>query len=194
MVFVRAATATSALPNAHARRVFANLAPQEDRQLRTILRALDGVSPRATGKLHTDLALGIDRKQFDGYLNALARAGLITLTTDTFTNAEGNVINFKRASLTHEGRTRDEGDALGVLLPEENAKRLLHETTSHEAGQSPLAGKRSKLPQRSRSASPLTASNLRARRRRSNSVCASGARLRPRRPASPPLLSLVTPF
>jgi ATP-dependent DNA helicase RecQ len=88
---------------------------QEDRQLRSILRALDGASPRATGKLHTDLALGIDRKQFDVYLNALTRAGLIALNTDTFTNAEGNVINFKRASLTHEGRTRDEGDDLAIL-------------------------------------------------------------------------------
>jgi ATP-dependent DNA helicase RecQ len=94
---------------------------QEDRQLRTILRALDGAAPRATGKLHTDLSLGIDRKQFDVYLNALTRAGLINLTTDTFTNAEGNVINFKRASLTHEGRTRDEADDLAILLPSEDA-------------------------------------------------------------------------
>jgi ATP-dependent DNA helicase RecQ len=90
---------------------------QEDRQIRSILRALDGSAPRATGKLHTDLSLGIDRKQFDVYLNALTRAGLITLNTDTFTNPEGNVINFKRASLTHEGRTRDESEDLTVLLP-----------------------------------------------------------------------------
>jgi len=96
---------------------FRSPTPQEDRQLRSILRALDGQSPRATGKLHTDLALGIDRKLFDTYLNALTRAGLITLTTDTFTNPEGNVINFKRASLTHEGRNRDEGDSLAVMLP-----------------------------------------------------------------------------
>jgi ATP-dependent DNA helicase RecQ len=93
---------------------------QEERQLRTILRALDGASPRATGKLHTDLALGIDRKLFDTYLNALTRAGLITLTTDSFTNAEGNTISFKRASLTHEGRTRDEIEDLFVMLPEES--------------------------------------------------------------------------
>jgi ATP-dependent DNA helicase RecQ len=89
---------------------------QEDRQLRSILRALDGGAAKATGKLHTELALGVDRKQFDAYLDALTRAGLITLTTDTFTNAEGTLIYFKRASLTHEGRTRDEGDDLNVLL------------------------------------------------------------------------------
>jgi ATP-dependent DNA helicase RecQ len=89
---------------------------QEERQLRAILRALDGGAAKATGKLHTELALGIDRKQFDGYLDALTRAGLITLAADTFTNAEGTLINFKRASLTHEGHTRDESDDLNVLL------------------------------------------------------------------------------
>jgi ATP-dependent DNA helicase RecQ len=89
---------------------------QEDRQLRNVLRSLDGGAAKATGKLHTELALGVDRKQFDAYLDALARAGLIALTADTFTNAEGTLIHFKRASLTHEGRTRDEGDGLNVLL------------------------------------------------------------------------------
>jgi ATP-dependent DNA helicase RecQ len=91
-------------------------AGQEDRQLRAILEALDGGAAKATGKLHTDLALGIDRRQFDAYLDALTRAGLIALTTDTFTNSEGTLINFKRASLTHEGRTRDEDEDLNVLL------------------------------------------------------------------------------
>jgi ATP-dependent DNA helicase RecQ len=93
---------------------------QEDRQLRHILRALDNNQPKSTGKLHTELALGIDRNQFDSYLDALARAGLINITPDTFTNPEGREITFKRASLTHEGRTRDEGDDLHVLLRESN--------------------------------------------------------------------------
>ena len=91
---------------------------QEDRQLRHILRALDNSQPKSTGKLHTELALGIDRKQFDSYLDTLARAGLIQLSPDTFTNPEGREITFKRASLTHEGRTRDEADDLNVLLRE----------------------------------------------------------------------------
>ncbi|GGG72593.1 RecQ family ATP-dependent DNA helicase [Edaphobacter dinghuensis] len=96
---------------------------QEERQLRTILRSLDGGAAKATGKLHSELALGIDRKQFDSYLDALARAGLIALTADTFTNAEGTLINFKRASLTHEGRTRDEGDDFNVLLKDISNQR-----------------------------------------------------------------------
>jgi ATP-dependent DNA helicase RecQ len=88
----------------------------EDRQLRTILESLDGGAAKATGKLHTDLALGVDRKQFDAYLDALTRAGLITLSSDSFTNSEGTLINFKRASLTHEGRTRNDADDLNLLL------------------------------------------------------------------------------
>lgn len=84
---------------------------EEDRQLRAILRALDGQT-RATGKLHTELSTGplrntpaADRKVFDTLLNALTRSGLITLNTDQWTNPEGNVVNYKKASLTHEGQT-----------------------------------------------------------------------------------------
>ncbi len=67
---------------------------------------------RATGKLHTELSTSAlrntpaaDRKIFDTLLDALTRAGLITLNTDQWTNPEGNLITFKKASLTHEGRT-----------------------------------------------------------------------------------------
>jgi ATP-dependent DNA helicase RecQ len=84
---------------------------EEERQLRAILRALDGQT-RATGKLHTELSTNAlrntpaaDRKIFDTLLDALTRAGLITLNQDQWTNPEGNLITFKKASLTHEGRT-----------------------------------------------------------------------------------------
>jgi ATP-dependent DNA helicase RecQ len=120
---------------------------QEDRQLRTILRALDGAPPRATGKLHTDLALGIDRKTFDTYLNALTRAGLITLTTDTFTNPEGNVITFKRASLTHEGRNLSDDEPLAIHLTDTGAEQ----TGAHKAS------RKAKTPSTSRRASKETA-------------------------------------
>jgi ATP-dependent DNA helicase RecQ len=84
---------------------------EELRQLSAVLHALEGQS-RSTGKLHTELADGVlrgtpaakDRKAFDPLLDALARAALVNLVTDTFTNSEGNVINYRKASLTHEGR------------------------------------------------------------------------------------------
>ncbi len=87
----------------------------QDRQLRAILRALDGQS-RATGKLFTDLALTNDRKTFDSLLDGLARAGLLTLASESFTNPEGNVIPYRKASLTHEGRELQPGAPLSVLL------------------------------------------------------------------------------
>lgn len=84
---------------------------EEDRQLRAILRALDGQT-RATGKLHTELSTGAlrgtpgaDRKGFDRLLDSLTRSGLIALNSDQWTNPEGNVVTYKKASLTHEGRT-----------------------------------------------------------------------------------------
>ena len=91
--------------------------PLEDRQLRAILSALTATHSKSTGKLHSELALGIDRKVFDTYLDSLTRAGLLTLTNDTFTNPEGRDITYKKASLTPEGREQAASPAdLGVLL------------------------------------------------------------------------------
>jgi ATP-dependent DNA helicase RecQ len=96
---------------------FAEPTTQQARDLRAILSALAHAPSRATGKLHTDLALGIDRKAFDVLLDALARSGLITLTSETFTNAEGKVLPYKKAALTHEGRSDDASELAGVVLP-----------------------------------------------------------------------------
>jgi ATP-dependent DNA helicase RecQ len=96
---------------------FAAPTAAQERDLRAILRALAGAHSRATGKLHTDLALGIERKAFDVLLDALARAGLITLTSESFTNGEGKVLPYKKAALTHEGRSEDAFGLAGVVLP-----------------------------------------------------------------------------
>ena len=86
---------------------------QEQRHLRSILRALEG-NGRSTGKLFTDLALTRDRKKFDGWLDALARAGYLTLTSETFLSRDekdaGREIAYKKATLTHEGRNLEPGD------------------------------------------------------------------------------------
>ena len=88
----------------------------QERQLRTILKVLDGSGGKSTGKLHTELALTGDRKEFDVLLDGLARAGLVGFATETFTNAEGRVIAYKKVSLTFEGQTLAPGAELGVLL------------------------------------------------------------------------------
>jgi ATP-dependent DNA helicase RecQ len=101
---------------------FAPPAPAQTRDLLAILSALANAPSRATGKLHTDLALGIDRKAFDVLLDALARAGLITLTSEVFTNSEGRVLPYKKAALTHEGRSDDASELIGVVLPATSAE------------------------------------------------------------------------
>jgi ATP-dependent DNA helicase RecQ len=88
---------------------------QERAWLREILSALEhrGTS---TGKLFTDLHLMKDRKDFDTLLDGLARAALITLTNDTFRSPEGKDITYRKAAITHEGRTPDDATLDTVWL------------------------------------------------------------------------------
>jgi ATP-dependent DNA helicase RecQ len=98
-------------PHAATAQTFRSPDVEDLRQLAAILHALDGQS-RSTGKLYTELSTGAlrntasgkDRKIFDGLLDALSRAALLTLTSDTFTNPEGTAITYKKAALSHEGR------------------------------------------------------------------------------------------
>ena len=82
---------------------------EEQRHLRTILRALEGGS-RSTGKLFTELALVKNRQHFELFLDGLARAGFVTLTADTFRAEDGREVNYKKVHLTHEGRFPENGD------------------------------------------------------------------------------------
>jgi ATP-dependent DNA helicase RecQ len=88
---------------------------QERTWLRQILSALEGRST-STGKLFTDLHLTKHRDDFDTLLDGLARAGLITIANDTFRNPEGKDITYKKAAITHEGRTPDDATLDTVWL------------------------------------------------------------------------------
>jgi len=85
--------------------------PDDLRHLLAILAALQG-NGRSTGKLHTELTAGAlrgtpaatNRRVFDGLLDALTRAGLVAITSEQWTNPAGDLIHFKKAALTHEGR------------------------------------------------------------------------------------------
>jgi ATP-dependent DNA helicase RecQ len=94
---------------------FAEPSARQDKDLRTILRALEGGS-RSTGKLFTDLMLTRERSEFEALLEGLARAGLVAISQETFTNPEGKVIPYKKAALTHEGRELKDTEPLGVVL------------------------------------------------------------------------------
>jgi len=88
---------------------------QERTWLREILSALEHRST-STGKLFTDLHLMKDRKDFDTLLDGLARAALITLINDTFRSPEGKDITYRKAAVTHEGRTPDDATLDTVWL------------------------------------------------------------------------------
>jgi ATP-dependent DNA helicase RecQ len=105
-------------PHTTSAQTFAPPTTEQAHHLRAILRSLESRST-STGKLHVEHTLGkhIDRRTFDVLLDALARAGLITITAESFTNPEGNVIPYKKAALTHEGRSDDANELTGVLLP-----------------------------------------------------------------------------
>ncbi len=79
----------------------------ERRHLRTILRALEGRGT-STGKLFTDLKLTKHRDDFDTLLDALARAGLITIQNETFRTPEGIDRTYKKATITEEGHDPDD--------------------------------------------------------------------------------------
>ena len=104
-------------PSGTTSQTFAEPTAAQDRALRAILRALDGNS-KATGRLHTEVAFSADRKDTDDLIDGLARAGLLTLSAETFTNPEGKVIPYKKATITHEGREVTSSTPLGVVLRE----------------------------------------------------------------------------
>lgn len=129
----------------------------EKQELRTILRALEQRG-QSTGKLFNDLGLRKDRKEFDRLLDALARAALITIAPETFTNAEGNEITYRKATITHEGREPDDATLDTVWLsgagsskaPSKSASRSASRTNSttsrgKQAEETPLSTEASQL-------------------------------------------------
>jgi len=92
-------------------------APDADEResLRVILKTLEGRG-QSTGRLFTDLALTRERKEFDAWLDGLARAGLISVVNETFTNPEGKEITYRKAIITHEGRTPDDATLATVWI------------------------------------------------------------------------------
>ena len=83
-----------------------------------LLAILTALKPggRSTGRLFTDLNVTRDRKEFDRLLEALARAGLVHLASESFRAEEGRDISFRKASLTAEGRTPDDAALATVWL------------------------------------------------------------------------------
>ena len=86
----------------------------DQKLMRGVLRALDGRG-QSTGKLHKELGSGMERREFDDLLEGMQRAGLLQVEVDSFTNGTGELVRYRKATLTHEGRFAEAGD-LEVML------------------------------------------------------------------------------
>jgi ATP-dependent DNA helicase RecQ len=97
---------------------YRNPTPREEHDLRDLLATLRNAPSTSAGRLFESSGI-VDRRSFDRLLDGLARAGLVTLTSESWVNPLGREVAYKRVHLTEEGRALGSGDPLGVLLPEQ---------------------------------------------------------------------------
>ncbi len=107
-------------PESAAAQPFADPTPQQERDLRRMVRALGVTGSRSAGRLFSEIGGSpgdpAARRQFDVLLDGLARAGLVTLSSETWTNPEGREVSYRKVTLSYEGRTLAEDEPLGILL------------------------------------------------------------------------------
>ncbi len=84
----------------------------ERSEIRSILKSLVA-GPRSSGKAFTELAWK-DRHYFDRLTESIARAGLLTITNESFRTDDGRDVGFRKLCLTPEGRTADD-EALSTV-------------------------------------------------------------------------------
>ena len=90
----------------------------ESARLGRVVEALRQRDRQATGQLHREVADAVpERREFEGLLGGLARAGLVRLSPDTF-EKDGRTITFQRAALTPEGRSATPAQIAAVPLEE----------------------------------------------------------------------------
>jgi ATP-dependent DNA helicase RecQ len=116
--------------------------------LRAILTAV-AARGTSTGKLFTDLALTKDRKHFDALLDGLARAGLLTLTSDTFRTPEGRDVTYRKVSITHEGRTPDD-ETLSTVWLRDTASPTSSKRSAKRSGKRDSKRRSTPTPERTR--------------------------------------------
>jgi DNA topoisomerase-3 len=116
--------------------------PPTRHEAAALVRVLEALRERdrpGSGQLHREVADVVpERREFEGLLGGLARAGLVRLSPDTF-EKDGRTITFQRAALTPEGRSAG---------PAEIALLALEETAPARPRKRPLP----KPPRRRRSA------------------------------------------
>jgi ATP-dependent DNA helicase RecQ len=106
-------------PQRAAARKYAEPTAGEERDLGRILATLKANYAMSAGRLFTEAGMGKDRRYFERLVDGLARAGLVTLSSETWTNPLGKEVAYRKVFLTEEGRRVGSVERLGVLLPDD---------------------------------------------------------------------------
>ena len=96
-------------------------AAREAAVLRGVLDALLGRDGQSAGQLHRECGGGLERRDFEGLLGGLARAGLVRVARETF-EKDGRVIPFQRVTLTVEGRRAGAAEIQAVPLEDGSSR------------------------------------------------------------------------
>jgi ATP-dependent DNA helicase RecQ len=148
-------------PERASSQTFRDPSPSELREMHRILRELAAAPHgKSTGKLHTELYPrgDLDRKELDVLLDAMGRAGYLTLEAATFVNPEGKEISYRRALITHEGREASDGEPItGIQMRDVTETAALPGKRSRSQSKSATSGSRSKSPKSEQENTPLTA-------------------------------------
>ena len=126
-------------------KTFRSPTPQESAVLDTIRQTLRERDGQSVGKVFRDSVEPnkVDRKTFERLVDGLKRADLARIAHESFVNAQGESIKFRRIWLTPEGRS---AVSLGsrIKLPEEGAglKRAKRASRPRKGAKAGSAGKR----------------------------------------------------
>ena len=99
--------------------------PASHKELETlaaILNALRNTTGKSLGRLLKELPGDLSRRELDTFLDALAKADLLTVE-DAEWIKDGETILFRKACLTETGAQADSGDLGGIRMPETAADR-----------------------------------------------------------------------
>ncbi len=123
---------------------------------RQALAALRGPGALSTGRLHAQVSSGgfPDRNEFEQVLNAMARAGLVEISEETF-EKDGKQIEYRKAHLTPAGRALEDGAPVELSL------------IAEVAGFAPRAGRGGK-PRRRKKRGPVPSEAPEPARRRTH--------------------------
>ena len=114
----------------------------------SILDSLRNTQGKSLGRLLKELPGNLARKELDGYLSALAKAGLVTVEDAEF-QKDGETILYRKVSLTAEAESVDSDSELDLQLPTNSR------TTNPKSGNSlPFASDRKTPAKKSKPASP----------------------------------------